>query len=555
MPAYRIGKQPGNEILLRDPTVSRNHAQIVKEDNQFFLCDLKSTNGTFLNGNKVEKQRLRHNDVIRCGEQEFTFIEELPGSFILSKTDLTDSIFRQISSIQEFLGTVSDEELGTERSRQFLKHLLNSLGNDITNFQNTYRMLLTLFETAQKLNSSLDLSTVLTNLIDSALDFCNAERGFVILFNEKGDLEVTIARGMEQKDQSSLDSHHISKHIAARVADSGEALVTEDAFKDIRLSEFESIMGHKVNASIVCLPLVYKNRNIGAMYLDSSKKKVSARSRELDFLTALSNQAALAIVNAKLYQEGLKREHIQHELRLSKEIQKQILPKDFEGQFPGLDIYGLCKTAKEVGGDYYNFYQLDFQKHIIGFCIADVSGKSISAAIVAAMFHSILKAMFRTGFSIADIFDQLNNSLITDLYAGMYVTAFFGLYNSETHDLQYINAGHNPPLLYRSRSKKVEMLESKGLPVGMFESTAYEIEEIKLESDDMILLYTDGVTECSNSKKECFGEKLLKKYLHQFVGKTAKESINKLFSVLMDFKTENTEQQDDITAMMIKVRN
>jgi len=423
------------------------------------------------------------------------------------------------------------------------------LQQNVTTLQKTYKKLLALYEITQKLNSSLDLETILNNMIDSALDFCSAKRGFVILFNKSGELEVKIARRMDVNNKSEVNFTNISKSIAVKVANTGEPIVTENAYNDVRFSGSESIISHQVSSSIVCLPLISKGTALGAMYLDNNTKKNISDESEMDFLMALANQAALAIETARLHQEELKQEHIRHELSISSKIQEKILPDDFP-DVESFQVYGNSIPAKEVGGDYFNVFSLE-EKNRLVFCIADVSGKSVSAAIVASMFHSMIRVMVTTVDSITEIFEKLNNAILEDIYEGMYITAFIGSIDTVTGKFKFVNAGHNPPVFIRHSDGKGFKLESGGTPLGMFENVKYKLGSGKLKKDDTIFCYTDGVTECLDKKNNMFGEKQLMKFLKETSNYKSEEIIRLLFKAL-ELYSKGAEQSDDITALCVK---
>jgi len=544
-----IGSMDDNDIIINDGKISRHHAQIVKEDNGYFIYDLDSTNGTFVNNQVIKKQLLTHEDLIRCGTTEFYFLEAISTKVFLDKSKLTGDIIQNISTITSFIDQIEREGSTISQSRISLNYLMAKLQQNVTTLQKTYKKLLALYGITQKLNSSLELETILNNMIDSAIDFCSASRGFVILFNKKGELEIKIARRMNMEESEANNLMNISKSIAVKVAKTGEPIVTENAYNDVRFSAAESVISHQISSSIVCLPLISKGIALGAMYLDSNVKEGTLDDGEMDFLMALANQAALAIENARLYQEELKREHIKHELLISSKIQEKILPDNFPS-IKGMQIFGKSIPAKEVGGDYFNVFHIDDENKLI-FCIADVSGKSISAAIVVSMFHSMIRVMIESRIAVSLIFEKINNAIIADIYEGMYITGFICSINIQSGEYEFVNAGHNPPIHIKCGEKKIIKLESGGTPLGMFENALYKKGKGKLEENDSIFCYTDGVTECLDKKNRMFGNKQLLKFLKETSRYSSEEIIKLLFKAL-ELYSKGAEQNDDITALCVK---
>lgn len=543
----KIGKHPDNDIKIDDPKVSRFHAEIRKKNDEYMLIDLNSTNGTFLNGNKIKEAKLFNAYKIRIGNKILLFFDSMISSTILDKTDITTVILKEVTNLNSIINKIESGKESISQSKISIDYLIKKVKNNVEKFEKIYQKLLTLYEITNKINSSLDLSIVLNNVIDSALEFSGAKRGFIILFNRDRKLEIKIARSINKSDLD-FSTFKISKTIASEVAKKGEPIITENAYQDIRFSGSESIMTHRTSSSIICLPMIFRGKTIGALYLDNTDKNVKSYSEEVDFLLVLANQAALAIENARFHIEEVNQAYIKQELKLAYNIQKQILPS-YKINIGNVDFYAHSLPAKEVGGDYYHFFINNNRLIII---IADVSGKSLSSALIVAMFHSTIKALLKANLRFENIFEQINSSIINDIYEGMYVTAFLLEYNFNNNTLLFQNAGHNPPLLYKKSLNKIFHLRAKGLPIGLFENSKYEVKSIKLNPGDSLLLYTDGITECFNNKGQIFGEKRLNKLFKEIAQLPSKKAISAIFQSLKIFR-KNKEQSDDITAFFMRI--
>ena len=214
----------------------------------------------------------------------------------------------------------------------------------------------------------------------------------------------------------------------------------------------------------------------------------------------------------RLMQESQERLRLQSELDIAREVQRQLFPQSVP-RVPGLDLYGVCKAARSVSGDYYDFLKID--EYRVGLVLGDVSGKGISAALLMAGIQSALRAQFYDGLvggqsstlaqlSTARVIDRLNRQIYANTPLEKYVTFFFAVYDARTRNLSYTNAGHLPPVLFRDG--KMERLRTGGTVVGLFPSVTYEGGEIRLEPNDLLLAYTDGITEPENTYGEEFGE-------------------------------------------------
>jgi sigma-B regulation protein RsbU (phosphoserine phosphatase) len=259
----------------------------------------------------------------------------------------------------------------------------------------------------------------------------------------------------------------------------------------------------------------------------------------------------------RLMQESQERLRLQSELDIAREVQRQLFPQSAP-KVPGLDLYGVCKAARSVSGDYYDFLKLD--EYRVGLVLGDVSGKGISAALLMAAIQSALRAQFYNGaaggasssatpFSTALVVDRLNRQLYANTPLEKYVTFFFAVYDARTRNLSYTNAGHLPPLLFRDG--KIERLRTGGTVVGLFPSAAYEVGEIHLEPHDLLLAYTDGITEPENTFGEEFGESRLIEVTRRMLNATPEVLATEIYRTVNDW-TGSPDLQDDMTLVLAR---
>jgi sigma-B regulation protein RsbU (phosphoserine phosphatase) len=255
----------------------------------------------------------------------------------------------------------------------------------------------------------------------------------------------------------------------------------------------------------------------------------------------------------RLMQESQERLRLQSELDIAREVQRQLFPQSVP-KVPGLDLYGVCKAARSVSGDYYDFLKLD--EYRVGLVLGDVSGKGISAALLMAAIQSALRAQFYDGngsggsstqFSTARIVDRLNRQIYANTPLEKYVTFFFAVYDARTRNLSYTNAGHLAPVLFRDG--KIERLRTGGTVVGLFPSVTYEVGEIRLEPNDFLLAYTDGITEPENTYGEEFGESRLLEVTRSMLNASPEVLAREIYRTVDEW-TGSPELQDDMTLLL-----
>ena len=250
--------------------------------------------------------------------------------------------------------------------------------------------------------------------------------------------------------------------------------------------------------------------------------------------------------------EHLQLESIQSDLAVAGEIQKAILPCRFP-PFPeikSLDIYASMTPAKEIGGDFYDFFRLDDDR--IGLVIADVSGKGVPAALFMAVSNTLLRSISMTKDNSQDCIDELNRLLCRVNVNSMFVTVFYGILNHRTGELDYTNGGHNPAYILRGKNGELERLgRFPNLVVGGFEDFSYKSESAQLDPGDSLFLYTDGITEAFDAKDEAFGDERLEDSLVELYHDDAKTIIEGVYADLGEFIGDRT-QLDDITMLVVK---
>ena len=247
---------------------------------------------------------------------------------------------------------------------------------------------------------------------------------------------------------------------------------------------------------------------------------------------------------AKQQEEAQERQRIEQELRVARLIEQTLLPKTLPG-LPGYDVAAYYHPAREVGGDFYDFLQLPDGR--LGLIVGDVSGKGVPAAIVMAITRTMLRAAYRLG-SPGEILEQVNNNLFPDIPPNMYVTCLAILLDTRTGQLQYANAGHGLP--YLRHADGVSKLRATGMPLGLMPNMSYENKEIILKPRESVLLYSDGLVEAHDPRREMFGFPRMQRFVGAHPGGAT--LIEDLVGELERFTGDEWEQEDDITLLTLQ---
>lgn len=241
---------------------------------------------------------------------------------------------------------------------------------------------------------------------------------------------------------------------------------------------------------------------------------------------------------------------IQQDLQAAREIQQAILPKKFP-PFPertDFSVFASMIAAKEVGGDFFDFFLIDQER--LGFVIGDVSGKGVTAAIFMAVSRTLIRATGLKGISAVECMSYVNRLLCNESVSCMFVTVFYGILNTTTGEVEYVNAGHNPPYILSAQGiRKVEM--TGGVILGCMEDIVYQSKKVQLNPGDLLFLYTDGVTEAFNILEELYEEERLENYLQNHLSHPIEEVVKESFREVMEFST-GVPQSDDITVLAIR---
>lgn len=403
-----------------------------------------------------------------------------------------------------------------------------------------------LYHLSQTFNSSLDLDEVLERVMDEVIAAIGAERGFVALRNEAGKLDFRTARGMEH---TTIDhpEFQISRGVVEKVAQGGEAVLTSDAQRDDRFSDRRSVMNLGLR-SIICAPLNSKEEILGIIYVDNRLQAGIFTEKHLDLLNAIASSAAIAIENARLYQVAVEKGRMERELQMAYRVQSSLIPAK-PPLFSSWEFAASWQPAREVSGDFYDF--IPCGKGCMGLIIADVTDKGMPAALFMAMTRSILRSSLDQADSPAQGMTKANNLICKDSNISMPVTAFYAVSNPQNDEIVYVNAGHNPPLLYRADEETPIELTRTGMLLGFMDDAVYEQAIITVNPGDFAVLYTDGITDATNAEQELYGMNRFQNAIAKNRELSAKQILAGIEKSIQKF-IGSTAPYDDITLLIAK---
>jgi phosphoserine phosphatase RsbU/P len=399
-----------------------------------------------------------------------------------------------------------------------------------------------LLEVGRALALPLGLAQVLEAIMDQLRRIVHYDAaGIYLLEKETGQIAAEATRGYPP-EFSQDDRLKFGEGIVGWVAKTGESVSVADTRADTRY-----LVARQQTRSELACPIVSQGRIIGVFNLENDELD-AYHEGHLEFLKTFASQAAAAIERARLLNQALEARNLERELEIARGIQSSFLPEG-PPAIPGLDLAGLNIPYREVGGDYFDYIRIVDNQ--LGLAIGDVSGKGVAAALLMAAFRASLLAEIRNHFAIRRILKKVNRLLYESTDDGKFVTAFYGVLDAKNRVFTFANAGHNPPLLLRANGT-VEWLSEGGLPLGVMEDAKYEERPVALATGDVLVLYTDGVTEASNDIEDQYGVERLEALVRKNATRPAAEIVEALRDEVVTF-TGARHLNDDLTVVVARL--
>jgi sigma-B regulation protein RsbU (phosphoserine phosphatase) len=399
-----------------------------------------------------------------------------------------------------------------------------------------------LYESGKILSGSLSLDEVLKAILDSLRQAVYYSSGGVFLVDDRGkDVKSIYSVGYDSANSAYWMKLKFGQGLVGTVASSGEAVIVPDVAKDLRY-----VNANPGTRSEIVVPIKASDRVIGVINLES--ERINAfDDHSLSLISAFASQAAISLERARMHESIVSARKLDEQLNVARAIQQSFLPKH-DPEIPGYEITGRNISSGQVGGDYYDFIHI-VERHV-GVAIADVSGKGIPAALIMASFRASLIAEIRNNYSIRTIGEKVNSLMCESLEPGNYVTGVYGVLDSRNHIFTFSNFGHNPPILLRQNGQ-VEYLKEGGPVLGVSPGAAFEERALLVSPGEVLVLYTDGVTEVFDDLGKDFGPTGLVRVLKENNRRPAREIADAIYAAVKEF-AGSAHTYDDITMIVVK---
>jgi phosphoserine phosphatase RsbU/P len=419
-----------------------------------------------------------------------------------------------------------------------------------------------LLEVARTMGTGLSLEDVLTAVLDAAIQVTRTERGMLLLANPPStELQMTVARDA-QRGTLRPDQLQVSQSVVKRVVNTRRELIVSDtddatagmtAGESVARLELHTVVAIPIDKLpvIETLDATISTRQgelLGVLYMDSHVPSSAFTELDREVLRTLAREAATVIENARLFAAARAKTRLDHEIEIASGIQRTLLPKSLPN-LPDVAVAGSTLSCHSVGGDCFDVIELGGGRH--GFFVGDVSGKGISAALLATLLQGVFYTTAAMDISLPGVFSRVNQYLCERSGEDRYATVFYGILDKMGR-FEYVNAGHVPPLVKR-QSGELEGLGSANFPVGMFAEAEYQSARVTLAPGEFLVIYTDGVSEAANPRNDLFEEARLRRIIEDFKGTTVEELGDAIREGLRGF-TEGAAQSDDITILVVQYK-
>ena len=496
-----IGRSSDCEVALDVAAVSRRHAVVVRSGTDYLVEDLGSRNGTFVNGIKIEgPTTLSQGDRIVVCDQELEFNSPQPVRSLLGGS-------LPAADQSTLVQMVGDEEDSGSSNNVMATISLGSSGDGLSLSARPEVKLAALIEIANGLGRALTIDEVLPKLLDSLFKiFTQADRGFVVMRQEENGPLIPVATKTRRGDME--DQLRISRTVIEEAMNGQKAILSADATSDERFSMAQSIADFKIR-SMMCVPLINSDdESIGVLQIDTLNQMSRFTDDDLEVLAAVANQAATAVDNAQMHDQVLAQRALQRDLELASRMQRALLPASPPDK-EGYGFFEYYESARQVGGDYYDYIQLPGGRFAV--VLGDVAGKGVAAAIIMAKLSSDVRFALATEPDLESAVNYVNRAFAEQELEDRFVTMYFAVIDPATNEVTMANAGHMPAMLRKADGTVIEISEEvSGLPIGVVDDFEFESMKITLEPGESITTFTDGFSEAMNEAKDLYGiERLL----------------------------------------------
>lgn len=423
---------------------------------------------------------------------------------------------------------------------------IQSLQEENERLRRAVEELAILNDLARAISASLNSQEIMQTIIRRSLRAVNAEQGVITLVDRQENQPMrTLVRTMVSSAKQ--ERYHFNQNLLGWMHLNKKPLVLNDPRKDER---FQGVRWDDTITSLLCVPMMVKSELMGVLTLYNKKGGTGFSDDDQRLLAIIAAQSAQVVENARLYESEQALLRMKEELRLASKIQNDLLPKTFP-EIPGYDIAGRSVPAQMVGGDYFDFIPIG--DHRLAVCLGDVSGKGLPASLLMANLQATLRGQTMLNDTAKDCVQRSNKLLYLSTSTEKFVTLFYGIIDVRAHSLCFSNAGHENPLLI-SEGKDPLRLNTGGIVLSIMEEFPYEEETVPLTPGDLLVIYSDGVTDAINPHQQLFGEARLMTVVNEHRHLAAQTLIDRIIAAVQSH-AGTAPQMDDITLVVVKRRD
>ncbi len=541
----------GASILLRNPQTGDLHFEVAFGESSDALQDIVIPKGKGIAGYAAENKKPVIVDNV---EQDERFYPEVDAITKLKTRCLVamplinkDTTIGVIEVMNPAKGKFDEDDIVI--LKQFAEQAALAISNALLYKKSRDRAkeMECLYQISNLTNSIYNKKELFNKVLGLLSKIFQSERISIMLINEEtGKLYIEAAIGIPDDIISKTENviYYVEK-ISNLVLNEGKAIFSNDIEK-------QGIGKNKrlryKSRGFISAPIKVQNIPIGVINVSEPKKGVRYTEEMTKLLQTIANQVGQAYQAILSYQERIENEKLKKEIEIMKMIQNALLISNFK-DYQNISIYAKMKSAEIVSGDFYDVYKLSPTR--VGIAIGDVSGKGLPASLYMAVSRSVIKAYAYNIDRPDEMLKKANEILVDDSRVGMFVTLFYGIVDLEKSILYYSNAGHNLQYIYRTSQNELIPLKSKGIPLGINKKENYDLVEIKLESQDIVICLTDGIVDAINTMGEVFGLERVKKILKNYAATNAHTIVNSIFREIEEW-SKNAPQWDDMTIVVVK---
>jgi sigma-B regulation protein RsbU (phosphoserine phosphatase) len=546
-PRVVLGRGEDAHIFLNDDRASRHHAEIRRDGERCVLNDLGSKNGTYVNGERVLANKLlAPGDRILIGMSVIAFDPAQASAVGF----LEDDAKVQTTSVSQLVFDPDGASMTISSASRF-----NEEDNE---FADPLARLKIVYQYARLMSQCFDLAALAEHILDALFRVAKPDQGVVFLKDAKtGELEPFSSRnndmipgfGGGSMSGGGDEKLLVSRSILNRCVNERALIAVQDASSDKRFAASQSIVSYKIRSALCC-PLVAHDDVYGVAYVTQSRSREFSEA-EKELVTAMSNQAALAIGNVMHYEQEMKHREIAAEMEVARRIHDRLLSRDgFDAQ--GLSARGWNRQCSAVGGDYYGFFESNGNRLV---AIGDSAGHGVGAALMMSTTRAYLVSTLEAAHPpIATLMTRVNRLMGEDTDSSHFASFQILSFAPGGRKMRFVSAGHEPPLLYRKSEDRFIEQPTGGVVLGVLPDFDYEeAPEVDLMPGDRICLFTDGILEQKNITQEEFQTDRLKKAIRASARMDPRAAIDSIVAEVDRYRAE-VEQQDDYTLVMIEVK-